>query len=356
MSSDFSSASYWETRFQTVDKSFDWLTPAHRVLPTFMDALCSTHIRDLRSRALLRPILHFGPGTSSLSIHLREAFAALSEATCSEHRFGTVNADFSKTACINGDLRDREAVGDKNPSVWIAVDVLTAAGVRELARIGMEYAHGALAGFVSDENVERRLRDDDGGMARVDLAVYAGVVDKSSADAVACGSDTLVLPRTSTVQPGGLTDTPSNQRVHVHPVWALALHMAALTQPHAPWVSVSYSKERFWFLEDDSVHFWDPDGDLEAAVETRRTEDRPSHAPSTSNSDSDSDDNELFTPRSAYAPHLHAAGVPHPGEFWTLQAKESVEVEDSREKPGAPKVCHWMFTMRRNGRAFDGRF
>ncbi|KAG8743215.1 hypothetical protein FRC12_015096 [Ceratobasidium sp. 428] len=187
-STDYSSKDYWTARFER-EQTFEWLTPSSSFLPHITRALDDFSSKPVR-------IIHIGCGNSEFSLDLRQLVEQLHVASNIE----TINVDYS--APVLERMQDAEIArfGDSIME-WRALDLL------DWTSMGQH--------FPSPGN--------------------SIVVDKSCADAIACGPDV----RTPLFAGG----TKS-----VHPTEVLALHLAALTTPGSIWVAISYSTGRFDFL------------------------------------------------------------------------------------------------------------
>ncbi|KAI0598811.1 hypothetical protein F4775DRAFT_553081 [Biscogniauxia sp. FL1348] len=173
MPADFDQQSYWRERF-TSEIAFEWLTPS----ATFM-SLIEPVLRSAASApgSTGPSILQLGSGTSDLHNHLRT------------HGYVDVtNADYEPLALERGrDIEARE-FGDVRTRYVLA-------DARHLGRDLAAAAHGA------------------------SLSLFDVVVDKSTADAVACGGTEAVLEMARAVR-GCLAESGC-------------------------WISLSYSSSRF---------------------------------------------------------------------------------------------------------------
>lgn len=185
---DYSSQTYWSSRFEN-EQSFEWLTPSFALIPHITRAL-----DDLGANSL--KIIHIGCGNSELSLDLRHLV---------EGRLGAPNAKV-----INIDYAAP------------ALDRMRAA---ELARFGDTHMRWEVLDLLDWTTTSQLLSEPE----------RAVIVDKSCADAIACGPDVR-----APLLAGGTRA--------VHPMEVLALHLAALVAPGSIWLAVSYSSTRFEFL------------------------------------------------------------------------------------------------------------
>lgn len=163
MPPSYDSPLYWRTRFQT-ETSFEWLIPSS----TFLSIL-RPHIPSPNT-----PIFHLGSGTSDLHIHLYEAGCT-----------SITNLDYEPLALERGKALEQAAFGE----------------------IRMSYVEGD----VTDMNLGRK---------------FGVVIDKSTADAVACGDE-------------GVRKMAACVRRHL--------------EEGGVWVSVSFSEWRFDRVEGFEV-------------------------------------------------------------------------------------------------------
>jgi hypothetical protein len=75
-------------------------------------------------------------------------------------------------------------------------------------------------------------------------ARFSIVIEKSCADAIACGEDISIPVPYRLDQAVNRTKT-TDGTMYIHPVCLLAIHLAALTKPGGTWIVLSYSDTRF---------------------------------------------------------------------------------------------------------------
>jgi hypothetical protein len=79
---------------------------------------------------------------------------------------------------------------------------------------------------------------------------YSVIIDKSTSDSIACADDVHIpLP-----YPIGLHDLTYDSDLiqspdPVHPLHIIAIHLALVTRPGARWIALSYSNDRFPFVD-----------------------------------------------------------------------------------------------------------
>jgi hypothetical protein len=324
----YAAVEYWDDKYANDSDPFDWLLPAHSLRDALDSALkdcakleppaqggdsggsAQTPVPECR---ILPLILHIGCGTSLLSFALKNLVGA--------DAAGTVhNVDFSKEALQWG--HEMEATMMRLES-----------GAR---RRSGDVGSGTTVEGPAGNQAERLLDDNDHGMKwlqasllSIDELVKAGcapnsyslVVDKSTADSIACGGDFEVrLPfplfNPETIPPSGVLP----KGLYVHPIHILSLNMAHLVIPGAIWLSFSYSEERFKFLDLDPLA-------LRGEAEVEDDEALPSD--------------------------LLAGGFPDPRVYWRLEKTVQVETAKEHRREGedqvvhSPVALHYMYILRR---------
>jgi hypothetical protein len=265
MPPSYGSQEYWNERFISESEPFEWLEAPDVLDPFLLDALSN----DEESHPKL---LHIGCGTSMLSCHLR----TLVNAPDQIH-----NLDYAPAAIELGRKREQELCNtDENPTngtsmSWDAVDLLSHKSLLNACKPG----------------------------------TYSIIVDKSTSDCIACSDDPPIsLPYSIDIS----LDAPTSSSIHttpepIHPLHVLAVHLALITKPAARWVSLSYSDDRFPFVDG------------------------------------------LFSSR----PHVD--GFPDTGTLWKLLDKREVESKEQQVVDVSvagtityrPKVSHWVYVMQR---------
>jgi hypothetical protein len=153
-----------------------------------------------------------------------------------------------------------------------------------------------------------------------DGTLFDFVLDKSTSDAIACGENITVLSTWA----GGGDDGPSP--VSLPPVEVLALHLAAITAAGGRWIAISYSGDRFGFLERDT-----------------HTEIRTAG------------NNDTGTSTAADSQPIDGQVV-GPATLWRLDKKEQLAIPGSEVSTGRnesthtvhrPTVGHWLYVLTR---------
>jgi hypothetical protein len=269
MPPSYGSQEYWNERFTSEIEPFEWLEAPDVLDPFVLDALSND--KDPHSK-----VLHIGCGTSKLSYHLR----TLVDTPEQIH-----NLDYSPVAVELGRKREQELCSMTENSAngatsmfWDAVDLLS---------------HKSLLGACKP-------------------GTYSVIVDKSTSDSIACSDDPPIsLPYAIDI-PSSSFDNPIDPSMHtasdpIHPLHVLAVHLALVTKPGARWVALSYSDDRFPFVDG------------------------------------------------LYSSRPHVAGFPDTGSFWKLLDKREVESKEQQvvdvSSTGTvtyrPKVSHWVYIMQR---------
>jgi hypothetical protein len=266
MPPSYGSQEYWNTRFVSEPEPFEWLE-APNVLDSFL-------LGELHSSNESNPkLLHIGCGTSMLSYHLR----TLVQSPDQVH-----NLDYSDVAIKLGRRREKELCND-------------------------QATNGATSTFMNWNAVN--LLDHKSFLSVCKPSTYSIIVDKSTSDSIACSDDIHIpLPYPIDV----LSHEPIDLSVRattepIHPVHIMAVHLALATKPGACWIALSYSDDRFPFVDG------------------------------------------------LYSSRPHIPGFPDTGTLWKLVDKQEIEsseqqtasVRDDGTVTYKPKVFHSVYVMRR---------
>jgi hypothetical protein len=286
----FASKEYWENRFQQNEQAFDWLMPASCMDPQIIEAL-SIHSTDHAD------ILHIGCGTSLLSFRFRGHV---------NDRRRIHNVDFSAKA-IEWGLQNEMAIFRQKQRD----------GIQEAGDTSQDSSVAVSDSMMRWSQVS--LLSQSSVLSNCPNPSYAVIVDKSTADAIACGDDLDVsLPseqgreREDSCSPDqGKRQTQMSYSVH--PVCILALHLALVAVPGCRWIALSYSSDRFSFLHGSSP--------AEESV----------------------------------APKLLNKGYPNPAQYWTLLRKEAVDAPE--ETNGGPthrrRISYWLYVLERTNNSLE---
>jgi len=209
----FGSQSYWNERFTSNNDPFEWLESPAALDPYIIAALST-------AKEEKPELLHIGCGTSLLSYHLRSHVDDPEQIH---------NLDYSDVAIELGKKREHDIYKnqDQYKSVpgenrgahmrWDAVDLLDYKSVLRTCK----------------------------------RAAYSVILDKSTSDSIACGDDINVpLPYPIAVRSYESLHLDSTEPLEpLHPVVVTAVNLALVAKPGARWLVLSYSSERFDFLD-----------------------------------------------------------------------------------------------------------
>ncbi|CAG9951013.1 unnamed protein product [Clonostachys rosea f. rosea IK726] len=182
MATDYEKQSYWHDRFAS-ETSFEWLVTSKQFISVIEPQLARLPLSS--------HILHLGSGTSDLHNHFR-----------SRGLLNVTNLDFEPLAAERGRDLEQNAFGD------VRMNYVVADATRLVDEPIMIGSHGGAAG--KEEQI-------------VTPAKFDLVVDKSTADAVACGGDSAILK--------------------------LAKGIKKCLSKDGVWISLSFSSDRFEVLE-----------------------------------------------------------------------------------------------------------
>ncbi|CAI6248958.1 unnamed protein product [Periconia digitata] len=86
-------------------------------------------------------------------------------------------------------------------------------------------------------------------------STYSLVIEKSTSDSISCADDVQVaLPYCINV-PQDAVPVPGVKQTQrsVHPLHLVAIHLALVTKPGGRWISLSYSDNRYPFLDESGL-------------------------------------------------------------------------------------------------------
>lgn len=299
---DFASQAYWDDRFTTDKKPFDWLLPASALRDVTSDMSEKDALRKCE-------VLHIGCGTSDSSI-LRELVHVPEQ---------ILNADYSSAAVEAASEREQELLAQEQNSNLPETE--TGESVdgehRTVALKGMRWSCTDLLSLDSTLSLYERQQAESGRL--FDL-----VLDKSTSDSISCGQEvSLNLPYPLSINGWSrrILQSGTDSTAEVHPLHVLALHLAALTTPvTGRWIAISYSEDRFPFLPPFP------------------------HSVSTGLLGDD----------------VIRKGFTHPHQLWKLERKEKIDLDANRQEILAerkkrlsaglvhrPKISHWLYVLRR---------
>jgi hypothetical protein len=256
---------FWDTRFLT-ETHFEWLGAGGPLV---------THIQEHLERAAksdgssLPKTLHIGAGTSVLHEHILHIYQRLYP---SVDEIAVVNTDYSAEAVTKGARTMRQDMAWPT-SAWETSDALSWVDVRDLAQ---KY-----------------------GTAGAGLQTFKLVVDKSTSDAISCHEDIEIGHADRPDAETTLHPLLINLDSPIDPLQLLALHLAAIVRPGGVWLALSYSANRFPFLENGGT---DKEPDMVGA-----------------------------------------------SRWWRVEAVDPIEVPSAANKHGvhAPTIMHHLYRLRR---------
>ncbi|KAI9686009.1 MAG: hypothetical protein M1822_003992 [Bathelium mastoideum] len=290
MAPEFSSKSYWNTRFTTSPSAFDWLLPACSLDPLLRTTLASCPDPSPH-------ILHIGCGSSWLAFHLRAHVSQPGQ---------VLNVDFAEAAVELGRRKEAEMYpedeGLSSGAEW------RGEGAEEGERRMMRWEVAGLLDLAS-------LVAAAGGSAAGPR--FALVLDKSTSDAIACaesvpaadvfaGMDAMFSGSDAYGTVSSLRDrSVSDGSNTLDPMIVLSLHLATVVIEGGSWIAVSHSQERFWFLgSNSSAAARDPCRKLNSL---------------------------------------------DPKRFWNLERKEPLDAPEqtelSNDAVSQPKIKHWLYVI-----------
>ncbi|KZM18453.1 hypothetical protein ST47_g10423 [Ascochyta rabiei] len=265
----FGSQTYWEHRFTKNTAPFDWLST-----PCALDPFIKEALQDVGE---VNPqILHVGCGSSMLSHHLKTHVRSAQQIHNVDYSTVVIETERQREIATSR-ASEKQGNGDA-PMRWDVVDLLDYTSVAKTCA----------------------------------CHPYSVIVDKSTCDAVSCADDVVCpLPyalATRETTAAEMRSEAEPKQVRVQPLYVLAIHLALVTEPGARWVALSFSSERYSFLEEKT-----------ARVEEDDTAD---------------------------------TGIPDPRLFWTVVVKHPIEAEQQEDSNGngvthRPKLYHWVYLLQR---------
>ena len=294
MPPQFSSKSYWNSRFTSDPSPFDWLLPASALDSLLRSTLSSSPFPNPK-------VLHIGCGTSWLSFHLRAHVEKPNQ---------VLNLDFSETAIDLGKTKEADLY---RPDEAEVPEMLSSSREWCGAEDDGERMQWAAADLLEFSSLVSAT-----GCSGPQFAV---ILDKSTSDAISCaqsipateaflGIDAGVLDSKAFSAAMNLRERSVPDPEHLlDPMIVLSLHLAAITREGGTWIAVSYSQDRFWFLERNLLN------DTEADSQK------------------------------------HGSNKLDPKRFWRLARKEALEIQQQDEPSISPvhrpNIQHWLYLVLR---------
>lgn len=237
----FGSQAYWNQRFISNSTPFEWLEE-----PTALDAFI---IDALGSSNEPRPnLLHIGCGTSLLSYHLRMHVGDPKQIH---------NLDYSNVAIDIGKKREVEIFSACDGLEDKASLNTTAKTDMDTNKTSNESEKPHINPVSSDKGMQpaymrwdaANLLDHKSILAVCKSEAYSVIVDKSTSDSIACADDIDVpLPYPVSVRSDKPTKLDLKHSGPLHPLHLMAVHLALVTKPAGRWISLSYSEDRYPFV------------------------------------------------------------------------------------------------------------
>ncbi|KAH8698181.1 hypothetical protein GQ44DRAFT_633196, partial [Phaeosphaeriaceae sp. PMI808] len=177
----------------------------------------------------------------------------------------------------------------------------------EERRKGMHTASSNSSNFMHLDAVD--LLDHKSFLNTCKSGTYSAIIDKSTSDSIACLDEICVqLPHHVDVRSDNSVNLDLRQPPQlIHPLHVMAVHLALVTKPGGRWIALSYSNNRFPFVDG------------------------------------------------LYSSRPHITGFPDTGTLWRLQDKGEVESADEKtaSRPGdssvthRPRVRNWVYELER---------
>ncbi|KAH7114485.1 hypothetical protein B0J11DRAFT_444940 [Dendryphion nanum] len=271
----FGSQQYWNARFTSNPNPFEWLHP-----PDSLDLYLENAVQVAKEEC--PKILHIGCGTSLLSYHLRNH---VNDPELIH------NLDYSQVAIDAGREREMDLCANEEESKQGSTNLPDIKSMRWSAADLLNYS--SLLGVC-------------------DRGTYSIIVDKSTSDSIACADD-INVPLPYPVNTFPLTSPLEESLEPVDPLHILAVHIALLAKPKARWLCLSYSTDRYPFLQNSYTISQDTKFDLD---------------------------------------NISATGFPDPAKLWKIVARDEIEVLQTEGEAGTdithrPKIVDWMYVLER---------
>jgi hypothetical protein len=300
----FGSRQYWNERFASNPSPFEWLEAPTSLDPYLVEALKETNNQTPE-------VLHIGCGTSLLSYHLRAHV---------QHPRQIHNLDYSEVAVeigrkresdiFNVEQRQEEEKGQKNST-------MTSDGINDAIKIPTKAVVDDTSSDCSMRWSSTNLLSHSSLLKVCKPTTYSVIVDKSTSDSIACADDVFV-PLPYPVSTSHHASSQISQSTEpVHPIHILAIHLALIAKPKARWVALSYSNERFPFLDRTPSEGTARNPLADLAYELASAE-------------LDAFDGELDDDLDDIPQDMIDSGLPDPSTLWMLRGKVSTT------KPSSP--------------------
>jgi len=257
---EYESVEYWDRKYLLNERPFEWLLPPH-VLGQEIHSILNNYPENAS-------ILHIGSGNSQLSFYLKDVI---------QNAERIHNLDFSQTALDWGMKTEARTNPENSRMEWIKASLTD---IRSLLSV-------------------------------CEHQQYSIVVDKSTADSIACGPEVDIDIDFPLISSPTIDMSKDSQASYVLPLQVLAINLAYITKPGATWISLSYSQKRFDILNEDL----------------------------------NNNDQEYVDPA------LHDQGFPDVKQLWRLEKSVAIETAEEYKSNGSivhrPKAEHYMFILQR---------
>ncbi|KAF2638004.1 hypothetical protein P280DRAFT_471656 [Massarina eburnea CBS 473.64] len=304
----FGSQDYWNDRFTSNANPFEWLEAPDALDPFLVAAL--NDAEDPHPQ-----ILHIGCGTSLLSYHLRAHVQQPEQVH---------NLDYSQVAVEIGRDREPDLLRD---------DDIEGNSQTEWAEKSKPKMRWSAANLLDHSSL----------LGSCEPSTYSVIVDKSTADCIACSDDVYIplpyhIAMTSRTFKAPKTTTSSEP---IHPLHILAVHLAYVAKPGARWIACSYSMDRFPFLRTDEPECIP--GVSVSAADKSQNEAGDEHL---------EDDMELQADLDDIPCSIINGGFPDPSTLWQLYGKYEIEppsaqTSDDHGIVHRPRILHWVYILER---------
>ncbi|OAG12898.1 uncharacterized protein CC84DRAFT_165521 [Paraphaeosphaeria sporulosa] len=336
----FGSQEYWNMRFIANPVPFEWLEAPTALDPYIIDALKEIEAPNPQ-------LLHIGCGTSLLSYHLR----AHVEKPSQIH-----NLDYSDVAIKLGRKREAEifeagwsasgeeatsAKPDRN-SLESDQEKLSTPATSTAANSPSSCMRWSSANLLDHSSLLRTCQ----------ASAYSIVVDKSTSDSIACSDDLYVpLPyHVVAASPQSMKTNVTESPEPLHPLHIMAVHLALVTKPGGRWISLSYSMNRYPFLQLPTPE--SANGSSQPMQTTASVSQAPQQGTAGDEAESN-DEVSLDDDLDDIPVKVLKDGFPDPSTLWKLVGKYDIEPQTASEATKGnetthrPKVSHWIYVLER---------
>jgi hypothetical protein len=338
----FGSQEYWDKRFTANPTPFEWLEAPTVLDPYIVHALRETGLSDPQ-------LLHIGCGTSLLSYQLRAHVREPGQVH---------NLDYSDVAIKLGQKREVEISTAETPASGVNAQQRnpTMNGTSVKPRQGTVELPNTSASSPSSYMrwSSANLLDHTSLLQVCQTSAYSIVVDKSTSDSIACSDDLYVpLPYHVMATSAESTETVVTESPEpLHPLHVMAVHLALVTKPGGRWISLSYSMDRYPFLQQPASE--SANGSSQPTQSTATVSQASQHPNLNAGDEAESDGEANLDGNLDCIPDKRInEGFPDPNTLWTLVGKFDIEPQltpeasDGNGTTHRPKVPHWIYLLER---------